>query len=114
MKQESMNECNACEDCHRCPAECDCDPEIDVCTNCGRPSIYKTQSSSCPHCGSLNAEASWIAAGLLQGYSVFAVVCSDCNARGPEVEYRCPSEGESAARRQWRERVVDIAREQRG
>lgn len=28
------NLCNACEDCHRCPAICQCNSDIEFCSNC--------------------------------------------------------------------------------
>jgi len=32
----SLADCNACEQCHDCPAQCDCGPRISKCPNCGR------------------------------------------------------------------------------
>lgn len=28
--------CNSCEECHRCPADCDCNRGVRRCLNCGR------------------------------------------------------------------------------
>lgn len=33
--RDAKKDCNACEQCHRCPAVCNCNKDIVVCRNCG-------------------------------------------------------------------------------
>ena len=50
-----MSDCNACENCHDCPAACDCDESIKECVNCGalRLTYAEREPYACDVCGNV-------------------------------------------------------------